>query len=425
MLGLLAVLVEARVFLQGYLNDNLTLTLISDAALFIPAIIMVWAVLFCTIDRLRNRNRRTGSRSGSEIAKAVVPNAPAGSVRGGLIRMATDKGWKQAASIGEDLLFEKGSIGFWGSILFHLGIILVVIGFFVTFQTRWAVMSRFTEGVETDVYSQSEKLFGAPPQVRLGRVMVTLDNFTAAFSQGKFDQDFSGQVSISDEWGKRQSFPIAVNQPVKFSGLDLTLQRYGVAPYLNIVDADGNSVIKGYANLRLLDPKKEDSLNLNPEGDVIYFSFFSDYHETEGGGFEGDWTYVIKKPALALRLVNRENKEAGRLFIPLGTTGQLGPYTVSFPDLKLWAGIQVGQESGQELLMLGFLLVNLGVALRFIFPDKKLWARMIERQGDTDVALGGRSRYFPYAFKREVEALAGELSLAPPPGEQVADEVKS
>ncbi len=88
------------------------------------------------------------------------------------------------------------------------------------------------------------------------------------------------------------------------------------------------------------------------------------------------------------------------------------PYVIQF--VHYWGvrytGLQVTRDPGVWIVYAGFILLCVGPPIAFFGSHRKVWARVLDRKGQSVVIVGGSSNRNRLSFEREFEAMAGEIT---------------
>lgn len=91
--------------------------------------------------------------------------------------------------------------------------------------------------------------------------------------------------------------------------------------------------------------------------------------------------------------------------LPRGERVRLGDLSFEFPDLRYWAYFGVTRDPGEGVLVLGFSLGILGLAIRLVWNERSVTAAISHQEKGSVVELVGRAHYFPALFREEIKRL--------------------
>ncbi len=291
----------------------------------------------------------------------------------------------------------KGGYGFHGSVLFHLGLLVVFIAVVVSSITRFSAELLLTEGFPMKLGKDAfVKIYKNRWLSEVPSSVVELKRFVPSYEKGKFAKDFSAELSID---GARKD--VHVNKPADMGGFQLSLHRFGFAPSFKVTDEKGREVLNATVNLVVVGGK-EDSFLIPNTPYLIYTEFFPDFFY-DNGRF-GSRSIVPKNPVFLLRMTSN-GRELGRNFVRLGDTVDIGGLYIKFDALNYWVDLIVGRDYGLWIFAAGFGMGVLGLALRFVFPDKQMEISITGNKA----LIKGWTKYFPDFFEEEIRRIVEKL----------------
>ncbi len=207
--------------------------------------------------------------------------------------------------------------------------------------------------------------------------------------------------------GDVQRERLKVNQPVKRGPMSIIAENIGISPLFIIKDPAGLIIDSVFVSLNVLSGQ-EDSFTLDLDRVyTFYVRFFSDYVFEEG--VEKTRSLELKNPAIHLTVKRDIFKNVYEGTIRFGETAQFDSYTVEFRDVRYWSEFLIIREYGKSPLILGFVLASIGLIMRLVFYQKKLWLGFEEKEGKAVLYVDGKSDYFQHSFHEETEKLGKEL----------------
>ncbi len=367
------------------------------------------AIAWNLVERVVERQRRTPLRAEGrfraqiEWSEASPPMEAVTRLRGALRR-----GGYRVAETSEDdtavVVGRRGDLGFWGSLVFHVGLVVALVAVVLTMVAEWRGELQLVEGQVVALDAP-----GAVAIQRLGplgrgppHLVVRLDRVEARYLEDRFAVDYRAELAVLDDSGALRTGTVRVNQPISVEGQRFFLQRYGVAPVLE-VRRGRETPLAGPVVLSVLGGR-EDRFDVPGTRDRIAVRWFGD-HVREPGGVRSR-SDEPRRPALGLSLEPGPPGSAARpMLLPLGEETSLGPYRVAFRELRRWASFGVDRDPGTLVLFAALVLAAAGLAVRFWDHEREIRVRIASDGNSARVAAAGRSRYFPALMAREVERL--------------------
>lgn len=300
----------------------------------------------------------------------------------------------------------KGSKGFWGSILFHASLLIIILCGLLSMYAAFYAGVVVTEGQILDVVE--ENLVDITRLPEIGQTApgfrIKMESFVPYLEQDRFFTQYFAILSFLDPLGgnvRREE--VKINHAAGYRGFKVALSRYGFAPLLRITDNEtGQELLDSYVNLVVPDPASHDSVGLPPGYPHLMFRFFPDA-EIQGRAIKNR-SPLPKKPVFLVWAGGEEDRP-----LPLGGTVKLQKVTVNFGDLRYWASFRISRDPGEPVIYLGFILGILGLLVRFLDPPKTIRLKLLQDDSQVEISIRGSSRYFPALFQEEVQALAGKL----------------
>ena len=299
----------------------------------------------------------------------------------------------------------KGAHGFWGSVAFHVGMCLVLVGALFSSFTRYNGKIVLTEG------------FGMNPQEivrglskeelkRFPLSGIKLERLSPAF-KGPFPVDYNADIFYVDMEGKVHKEAVGVNEPLYAGKYQFLLTRYGFAPRFLLKDLEGNKVSEDVFILAVITPEHEDSFQLIRGIFDVNARFYPDYYKDEKTAVIGTRSRIPRNPVFSLTF-SRAGKEVAVGLLPKGEEITFGNYRLEFVDLYHWIQLDISKDSGMPFIMAGFFLIVAGLLVRVMLSEKSIW--VIIESGE--IGIGGRTRYFPALFEEELKRVAEKIGRA-------------
>ncbi|GAB4292929.1 MAG: hypothetical protein Kow0090_07060 [Myxococcota bacterium] len=321
------------------------------------------------------------------------------------------RGWvieKKIISPERRLVFTKGWFGFVGSIIFHFSLLLIVVVVGVGALSRFSAEIALTEGQELSLSRENLLAVYKEPilPLSLPQVTLALSEVTAIYSKGSDPIFYSALLSIKNG-GDAVEKTIAVNSPHTYRNFKLLLKRYGYSPRFIISDETDRTILDSFVNLEGLGEGTVDRFSV-PNSDLyVEVKFFPDFDLKSSKPYSR--SKEAKNPAYYLRVIGG-NKMLGRNYIVKGASAEFGGVKIKFADLRKWASFLIVKDPSHFPIIVGMALVLVGIGLRFVDSEKKIWFRL-NRNNDEFTLLewGGRSRYFPALFQEELSSITYKI----------------
>ena len=336
---------------------------------------------------------------------------------------------------------EKGYLRETGNLIFHLSLLVVIvsIAFGGLFGWKGNVIVREGSGF-SNTLTQYDAWGGGRfvNAAEMPPFSFTLDKFTADFERGTVERGspraFEAEVSYRTEpSAPLQRTLIEVNEPLVINGAKVFLVGHGYAPIITVTDRtgavvfddavpflpqDGNSTSTGVVKIPDSNPQlgirglflptvKLDqvlgpiSIFPAPDDPALFMS-----------AWEGDLGLESGTPQSIYRLVTEKMTQIGLEQLRPGQTWTLpkGAGTVSFAGYERWASFQIAADPGKEIALFSAAAAILGLTMSLFIRRRRVWVKVVERDGVTVVQLTGIMRTSTFE-DQDIGALAEDLDL--------------
>ncbi|PKM80354.1 MAG: hypothetical protein CVU89_14185 [Firmicutes bacterium HGW-Firmicutes-14] len=249
-----------------------------------------------------------------------------------------------------------------GSVIFHLGLVLILFGFGISalFGMKGRVM--IPEGVAVRFPSEISS-------VETGKLH-SFEEYTVGLNEMELVREGEniGQVRSHVDFitnGQSGRRVIEINRPAKFRGYYWRSMNWGYSVHL-IIKSEDMTVLDNF-------------LNIATHRDGLYYDRYSVpdlgefqvrfYANMPVQGKPAEKAVFPDRPAVEIKLLSSDTSgaEPGGPIIPLGQTGKLGNYTVSFSEHRFWEEFDVSSDPGESFIFLGSILAVAGLFLRVVF----------------------------------------------------------
>lgn len=331
---------------------------------------------------------------------------------------------------------EKGFIRETGNLLFHLSLILLLVG--VAYGSLGGMRADVivSEGetftnVATSYDSLSTGgLFGIddiPP------FTITVQKFTAKYDLvTNAPLDYELRARVVDEPGEEgRDVIVKVNKPLTFGATRVYLQANGYSPIVTVKDRAGVVALRGAipflpqdGNLTSIGSIKVP--DMSPQlGFVAKFlptaertaerGGFSSYPEAlnpllDLAAWSGDLGLDSGIPQSVYRITTEGMTQIGLAALTPGQTWSLpgGVGSITFEGFTPWVNLQVVRDPGKPYSLVGAILILLGLLVSLFGRRHRIWVRVNKNDGDTIIHIAGLTR--SPGLDEEIKAIMKALS---------------
>ncbi len=355
-----------------------------------PYFLILPLLIFLSTAACTARRSRSGARKEGGFLHEASGASDMGPEEIGAL-LASER-WRVTRS-GGSVTADKGSFGFWGSIVFHLGLLLIFVAVVISSLTQFNAELLLTEGFPVRLGRDTfVKIYKGNGLASLPPATVLLRKFTSEYENDVYEKDFAAHLLID---GKERE--VHVNRPADIGDFQIALHRFGFAPSFRITDSTGKEILNATINL-VLAGGQEDSFRIPGTPYEVQARFFPDF-ATEGKRI-GSRTPVPNNPVFLLR-VTEQGRETGEGLIGLNRTETIGGLTITFDGLNYWADMIVSRDYGLWFFAGSVFLIVLGLAVRFGLSDKQL----VVTAGEGRISIRGWCKYYPMFFEDQVQRI--------------------
>lgn len=326
---------------------------------------------------------------------------------------------------GKSVSAEKGYLRETGNLLFHLSLILILIGV--------SLGSLFGSQGEA-ILNTNERFVNVPTSydsLRLGKLTsekdlvpfsVTLDRFVGKYDpKTNMPQDYTAYVTTSEN-GVSKKQVLKVNSPLTFGSTRVYLQANGYSPIVTVRDSLGNVAFQGPVpflpqdgNLRSIGAIKVP--DATPQVGFVS-SFVPTYERTKTMGavsiypellnprllfsvWSGDLGLDSGIPQSVYRIDTTKMKNLGLGSISIGESFAYQGGTITLEGVEPWVNLQFVDDQGKGFALLGGVLAVLGLLASLYGRRRRIWVRITESQ----VEVAGLAKNNAPGLEEEIRQL--------------------
>lgn len=351
---------------------------------------------------------------------------------------------------------ERGYLREVGNLVFHLSVVVVLVGFALggLFGFRGGAVitqgSSFANTISQYDDFEPGSLFSAD---QMDPFVFTFDSFDVEWqrtNRGVLARAFNAALTYREQPGSpEETYDLRVNHPLGIGDTDVFLIGHGYAPVITVTDGEGTEVYSGptpflpqdqsFLSFGVVKSPDAQPGQIGLEG-LLYPTF-----ELVQGNpvtlypddlnpllslsvFTGDLgldtpssqsVYVLDKTD-ADQVLNEDGTPL-RLDLSIGETIELpdGLGSVTFEGVQPWARIQFSQTPGKEVALLGVVLALIGMCGSLFIRPRRVWVRAVPAAGQgagaTMVEVAALDRSGGGDVAPVLEEIVTELRATAPP----------
>jgi len=321
---------------------------------------------------------------------------------------------------------EKGYLRETGNLLFHLALILVLIGisFGALFGMRGEAIVNVGERFINVPTTYDSLSFGKLVNEKiLPTFTINVDKFDAKYDpRTNAPLDYTASVTVETD-GKKEKREIKVNSPLTFGSTRVYLQANGYSPIVTVRDSKGNVAFQGPVpflpqdgNLRSIGAIKVPDAD-PPIGFVS--SFLPTYSRTPNQGgisvfpealspkllfsaWLGDLGLDSGVPQSVYRINTSKMKKVALSSLTPGESYKFPEGEITFEGLTPWVNLQVVSDPGKTYALFGAIVAILGLLASLFGRRRRIWVRVTE---DKKVEVAGLAKNGAPGLADEVSEL--------------------
>ena len=385
-------------------------------------------------------------RWSSQVPSDEVVAAARRALRGSRWRVVT----RAVPGGGHALSAEKGYLRETGNLLFHVSLVVLLVGVAMggLFGFRGTVLVKEGDGFANTVLSFDDispgRRFDAD---RLVPFSFVLDDFRGTYADDGKALTFLAELRYSPSLDEPTTpYDLRVNHPLEVGGAKTYLLGHGYAPKVVVTDVEGNRLEQTVVCL----PQDATFLSTcaikvpDAAGEQLAFEGVftpTTVQDPETGrvtsvypapenpaltvlGYRGDLGLDDGRPQSVYSLEDRSRlRPIGDGTTPVklaeGQTWELpGGGSLTFVDTTEWATFQVTQDPGKLVALVAGTGMVIGLCLSLFVRRRRLWLRALpagdgDEAGRTVIEAGGLARTGPEAFDAEFGQLVERLRPVP------------
>ena len=351
---------------------------------------------------------------------------------------------------------EKGYLRETGNLLFHISLVLLLVGIAVGAFSgfKGTVLVKEGQGFSNTVLSYDDKKPGRRfDPASLVPLSVHLDAFSATYGPDGKALTFDARVHWNRPGGPSLPYDVRVNHPLHVDGAKVYLIGHGYAPHVLVKDATGQVALDQAVPCLPQDPKFLSNCVVKvPDAQPQQLGFkgvFTPTTVADSGGRVGSTSPALTRPALTLVAYRGDLGLDGgtpQSVYGLNTTSMTvlqrgrpallqpgnvfkipGGGTLTYVGTEEWATFQVTQDPGKGIALLASVGMVVGLLLSLFVRRRRLWVRVSGAgdgtrdgtRGGTTVEVGGLARTDAEAFAAEFAGITASLRTAAAPQREV------
>ncbi len=263
----------------------------------------------------------------------------------------------------------KRDVKFLGSMIFHLGILVVIITTSLSYYFNFQATFVLPENISVDLNNKKFSTIHSLPANQALPFMVLKLNWQKTQYVGEgFPVDFVAEVTVGLMEGvtfNQSTEIVRVNQPINKGGYQFLLYKELYAPMFTLRDSSGDIIFNGFLNLFIL-TKDEDKFKVPNTELTLHTRFFPDMF-VENGRY-GTRSRELNNPAFGVKIYS-EKDPFTKLWSGVLKSGERATFngqSLEFEELKQIVIMQVSKEPTYWGIFIGWIFIVGGLILRYV-----------------------------------------------------------
>jgi cytochrome c biogenesis protein ResB len=276
-----------------------------------------------------------------------------------------------------NLLWTKHNFGIWGASIFHIGLILIIIGAFISGALKMSGYMKIAEGeVRYEQHENFEALEEGPffNEAWHTGVGITLNKQRVQVDKNGLIENVISDISIMKGGGYTQKASLGEKESVIYDGLRIFEKDSGFAPFIEIAGPDQATLLKSYLLLETDNTGTPERFYLKgfqlPNTTCrINIDFYPDM-VVQGNKITTN-KLILSNPCAVVSLTDANRKIAEKVIRP-GQSVDLQGYSLKMGEIKQWSGFDIVNDQGADYVFGGSWVALVGLILMYLFPYKKI-----------------------------------------------------
>lgn len=290
-------------------------------------------------------------------------------------------------SSGEKVLFaERGKLGYFGSFLTHLSIVILVLGF--AYGNRVG-FENFVSGQPGDIMEIEERNFE-----------VRVDDFEIDYRDDYSVDQYYSTLTVMEENEEIKQEEIYVNNPLRYDGINFYQSTHGWMGDVQIKNKETD--ITDDVSLY-----EESHYHITDNTTLMFHSFYPDYHLGPDG--PTNKSPIPNNPRFIWMIY--EGGEIADMFVTEPEEAvEYQDKEIQFTDYNQYTGLRVVHDPGIPVFFFGSFVMVVGLIMSFYMFPKRIWVRVKTKDGSSQLIIGGQGLKDRQSFTQEFNELVEDLS---------------
>ena len=260
-------------------------------------------------------------------------------------------------------------ITLWGSMLFHLGMVVIIAAAVVGPLSRFHAIVVLPQGMDVDTADRELVNTMAAPFAEIPQIVyLRLEHHHTEYSKGRFPIEYVAELVVGymeDGVLRTEHVTLRVNEPAKIAGSQLLLVRGYMVPRFVLTDSHGNVLFNSLVRLSNV-TAQQDSFQIDGAGLVLYTRFFPDVYRK--GRTYRTLSAIPRDPAFGIKVAKKSKpfEDIWKGVLRVGEYGEFDGLRLEFAELKPVVEVEITEDPSYPLVFGGWIMVVFGLLIRYI-----------------------------------------------------------
>lgn len=353
-------------------------------------VLLVTSILACSVNRApRLWRQATKPRlvpsvaflDHAALAGAVTVDAPVDTTGQALVAELKRRGFRTVVTPDADgvaVYADRFRWGPFGTVIAHLSLILILVGAMAgTRDFGGFRLTDFAVAIDSTV-----------PVGNGTNLSVKATSFNDSYYDDGRPADYASHLVLYDNGTQVAERTIRVNDPMRYGDISFYQSFFGPAADIVVKDVTGATVFQ--SGVPLMYGSNDGTKSMGsfsiPGKDVTVWVI---------GAASGQVDPQIKAGQLQLEVYQGTDQSTPTdvKVVDQGKATAMAGYEITFVRERQFTGLIVARDPGAPIVWLGALFLILGVVLVFLFPARRLWARVRGTAGGSEVRIAAATRH--------------------------------
>jgi cytochrome c biogenesis protein len=315
----------------------------------------------------------------------------------GVLRKRYGRFRRKDTEKGATFYAHKGAYAHLGVYVIHASVLTIIGGAIIGSLFGFEAYVNVVEGESTDMVYLARR-----GGVKKLGFTVRCDTFSIAYYQNGMPKEYRSELSFLEDDTVFFRGPLLVNHPITIKGMKFYQASYGSIPggvaHLTVAGANGKPTsltvgLKDSFSLKesgarvKVERIEEDFMSMGP---AVLLSIHASEGKVQFWVFQG-----IERMKRAIPGLLRK--------VPKFNPGLFEPYYFKLNDISqtYYTGLQVSRDPGVPTVAVGAVFIVIGFLITFFSSHRRVWIRLEECGGKTEILVNATSNRDPVGLDRE------------------------